>query len=76
MKGMGRGGGMMEGRGMVNGGKGGGEGTVLYPPQVIPYGIHGMKGGIHKMADGFHGLFRVIPWNFQIIPWTLQMDSI
>ena len=38
---------------------------VLYPPWVIPYGIHGMEGG---------GWW--IPWTFQIIPWTFQMDSI
>jgi len=29
--------------------------AVLYPPQVIPCGIHGMEGG-----------FRWIPWNFQM----------
>ena len=28
--------------------------AVLYPPWVIPCGIHGMGGGFHGMVDGFH----------------------
>jgi hypothetical protein len=57
--------------------------TVLYPPQVIPYGFHGMEGGIHGMSDGIHGIsrwnptiFRWIPWNGRWIPYLFQMDSI
>jgi len=30
--------------------------SVLYPPQVIPYGFHKMADGFHGMADGFHGM--------------------
>ena len=44
--------------------------AVLYPAQVIPYGMHGMGGGFHGMGmdsmewgmdsillvDGFHGM--------------------
>jgi hypothetical protein len=63
---------------------------VLYPPRVIPYGIHGMEGGFHEMSDGFHGISdgfhtisrwipwngRWIPWNGRWIPYLFQMDSI
>jgi hypothetical protein len=30
--------------------------AVLYPPQVIPCGIHGMEGGIPGILDGSHGM--------------------
>jgi hypothetical protein len=57
--------------------------SVLYPPRVIPYGIHGMEGGFHEMSDGFHGISdgfhtisRWIPWNGRWIPYLFQMDSI
>ena len=46
--------------------------TVLYPPQVIPYGIHGMEGGGWWIPCGFHGMAD----GFHIIPWNFQMDSI
>ena len=58
-------------------------GTVLYPPRVIPCGIHGMGGGFHGMGDGFHGMvdgFHTfggwIPWNGGWIPYLFQVDSI
>jgi hypothetical protein len=35
--------------------------AVLYPPQVIPYGIHGMEGGIHGISHGFHMFGGWIP---------------
>jgi len=46
-----------------------GDEAVLYPPQVIPYGIHGMEGGgwwipwtfqmdSMDFPDGFHGISR------------------
>ena len=51
--------------------------SVLYPPSVNPYGIHGMGGGLqkfqmdstlfpdgfHGMGDGLHTFLRWIPWN-------------
>ena len=37
--------------------------AVLYPPQVIPCGIHGMGGGFHGMVDGLHSFGGWIPWN-------------
>ena len=43
--------------------------TVLYPPQVIPCGIHGMGGGFHGMVDGFHSFGGWIPWNGWWIPY-------
>ena len=59
------------------------EFTVLYPPRVIPCGIHGMGGGFHGMGDGFHGMvdgFHTfggwIPWNGGWIPYLFQVDSI
>ena len=42
---------------------------VLYPPQVIPCGIHGMGGGFHGMGDGFHTFGGWIPWNGGWIPY-------
>jgi hypothetical protein len=50
--------------------------AVLYPPRVIPYGIHGMEGGIHGMSNGIHGLSRWIPYHFQVDSMEWQMDSI
>ena len=43
--------------------------TVLYPPWVIPCGIHGMGGGFHGMVDGFHGMvdgFHTFPDGFHM----------
>jgi hypothetical protein len=50
-------------------------GAVLYPPQVIPYGIHGMEGGIHGISEGFHGMvdgFHEISDGFRVFE---GMDS-
>ena len=56
--------------------------AALYPPRVIPCGIHGMGGGFHGMVDGFHGMvdeFHTFPHGFHTffrwIPWSFQMDS-
>ena len=43
--------------------------TVLYPPWVIPCGIHGRGDGIHGMGDGIHTFGG---WN----PYFWWMDSI
>jgi len=53
--------------------------SVLNPPQVNPYGFHGMGGGLRWIP--WNGWWipwngQWIPCNFQIIPWTFQMDSI
>jgi hypothetical protein len=45
---------------------------VLYPPWVIPYGIHGMEGGIHGMEGGIHGMSD----GFQMDSMEFLMDSI
>ena len=49
--------------------------SVLYPPRVIPSGIHGMGGGFHGMVDGFHTFSIRIPWSFQMDSiWTEPME--
>ena len=30
--------------------------SVLYPPQVNPYGLYGMEHGPHGMGHGVHGM--------------------
>ena len=54
--------------------------SVLYPPWVIPCGIHGMGGGLQKfqvdsmewwilLVDGFHGMvdgFHTFPDGFHM----------
>ena len=54
--------------------------AVLYPPQVIPYGIHGMEGGFQKLkmdsiclVGRFHGISR---WIFRVESiWNEFMES-
>jgi hypothetical protein len=52
---------------------------VLYPPQVIPYGMHGMEGGIHGMSDGVHGMsdgiHGISRWNPYYFQDGVHMES-
>ena len=64
--------------------------SVLYPPQVIPCGIHGRGDGLQKFqmdsmewwmdsilsVDGFHGMVDGFHGFSTWIPWFFHMDSI
>ena len=63
--------------------------SVLYPPRVIPCGIHGRGDGLQKFQmdsmewwmdsmgfpHGFHGFFTWIPYFFHMDSILFQMDS-